>query len=89
MQRPDEEGIKPPQVQLNYSLKIINRIQPGGLLEQFEAGVFISKQEMEKKIMLTLEDRKHIKGTDGVQIGYIIPGNGFKESSMQLMVMMI
>ena len=39
--------------------------------------------------MLTLEDRKHIKGTDGVQFGYVIPGHGFKESSMQLMVMMI
>ncbi len=67
-----------PQVQVEYSLKIINRLIPGGAVERFSASVFHSKQELEEKIMCTLESEKLIKSTDGVQFGYIMPGHGFK-----------
>ncbi len=47
-------------------------------MERFSANVFHSKQELEEKIMYTLEAENLIKSTDGVQFGYLIPGHGLK-----------
>ena len=69
---------KTPQV-LEYSLKIINRLNPAGIvIEKFEDVAFVSKQSMKEKLMSILQSGSHIKDTDGMEFGYIIPGHGFK-----------
>ena len=70
---------KSPQDHFNYSLKIINRQQPGVgfVIESFKTGIFQTKEEIRDKIMQTLKSKKHIQD-DGIQFGYIFPGHGFK-----------
>ena len=74
----EDATAKTPQV-LDYSLKVINRLNPGGVvIEKFDAMTFVSKQEMKERLMSILQSGSHIKDTDGMEFGYIIPGHGFK-----------
>ena len=65
---------------LKYSLKIINRQQPGVgfMTESFVAGTFSTEEEVKDKITQVLNTRKYIKDSDTITFGYIIPGHGFK-----------
>jgi hypothetical protein len=76
---PTQEGEIPPQDH-SYSLKIINRQQRGAgfVTESFKTGIFSTNKEIRDKIMQTLNAGKHIKDSDEIQFGYIIPGHGFK-----------
>ena len=66
--------------QKHYSLKIINRQLPGVgyVIEIFETDIFSTKDEVKDKIMQVLSSKKHIKDSDEIQFGYIMPGHGFK-----------
>ena len=62
--------------QKHYSLKIINRRLPGVgyVIESFETGIFSTKDEVKDKIMQVLNSKRHIKDSDEIQFGYIMPG---------------
>ena len=48
------------------------------MTESFKTGIFTSKEEVRDEIMQILKSNKHIKDSDAIQFGYIMPGHGFK-----------
>lgn len=65
-------------VQLNYKVKIIHRLQPGGLINELRAGIFDSKDEIEKMIKNVLKPKGLFKESGLLGFGFIIPGHGVR-----------